>query len=68
MGLSVEVVLDPTRAKGEADEPPLACAVGKDFSKVLVPSIQQFRPGSVFHELQHIRRFLVEGAPRLVDC
>jgi len=69
IGFEIEVVVDPGRAKGvpgAAD--PMACEVEKDFARVLVAAAEQFRPCSVFHELLHIRRFLVEGAPMLVDC
>lgn len=69
IGFQVEVVVDPNRARGipgEAD--PMACKVEVGFARVLVAAADQFRPCSVFHELLHIRRFLVEGIPKLVIC
>lgn len=69
VGFPVEVVVDAAQAGEGAGEPdPLACEVGKGFARLLAPSVEQLRPGAVFHELLHIRRFLVEGAPMLVDC
>lgn len=46
----------------------MACEVDWGLARILVPAANQFRPWSVFHELLHIRRFLVEGIPELVDC
>lgn len=69
IGFPVDVVVDSKRVRGLSDEPiPLACEVEKDVARILIPSADQFPPGAVFHELQHIRRCLVEGVPRLVDC
>lgn len=69
IGFPIDVVVDPERARSVSDgAAPLACEVEKDAARLLIPSVDQFPPGAVFHELQHIRRFLVEGVPRLVDC
>lgn len=68
IGFEIEVVVEPERAKGvPGTADPMACKVEKDFARVLVAAADQFRPCSVFHELLHIRRFLVERAPMLVD-
>lgn len=69
IGFPIDVVVDPERAHSVSDEDaPLACEVENDSARILIPLVGQFPPGAVFHELQHIRRFLVEGVPRLVDC
>ncbi|MBP4049364.1 hypothetical protein J9978_07610 [Chromobacterium violaceum] len=69
IGFPIDVVVAPERARGMPDgASPLACEVEKDAARLLIPSVDQFPPGAVFHELQHIRRFLVEGVPQLVDC
>lgn len=67
MALPIEVTVDPAQAKGSPDEPdPLACQMSASFARVLVPTEGYFPAGSVLHELLHLRRFLVEGIPRLV--
>jgi hypothetical protein len=69
IGFAIEVVVAPERAKRRAGEiDPMACEVELGFARMLVSAPEQFRPSSAFHELLHVRRFLVEGAPKLVDC
>lgn len=69
IGFAIEVVVVPERASGVPGElDPMACEVEQGFARMLVSSPDQFRAGSVFHELLHVRRFLVEGVPKLVDC
>lgn len=69
IGFSIDVVVVPERTRnvvGETD--PMACEVENDFARMLVSEPNQFRSSSAFHELLHVRRFLVEGVPKLVDC
>ena len=67
MELQIEVTVDPAQAKGRPDEPdPLACQMSASSARILVPAEGYFPPGSVLHELLHLRRVLVEGVPRLV--
>lgn len=69
IGFSVDVVVDPKPVRGVLGElVPLSSKVDKDVAQIHIPSADRFSPGSVFHELQHIRRFLIEGVPCLVDC
>ena len=70
IGFPIEVVVRQRRSPRRADGViPLACEVEKNSARLLTPSVHQLSsPGAVFHELLHIRRFLVEGVPRLVDC
>jgi len=68
IGFPIEVVVVPQRAGGlPGQTDPMACEVEKDSARMLVASNDQFRPSSVLHELLHIRRFLVDGVPKLVD-
>ena len=68
IGFAVEVVVDPGRARGiPGQDDPMACEVDWSHARMLTAAPEQFRASSVFHELLHIRRFLVEGAPMLVD-
>ena len=46
----------------------MACELNLDFARILLPAPDHFQPSSVMHELLHIRRILVDGVPRLVDC
>jgi hypothetical protein len=60
IGFEIDVRADPTR-NTVAGEVELASA------RMLIPDEEAFSQEAAFHELQHIRRFLVEGAPRLTD-
>ncbi|MGU7778665.1 hypothetical protein [Burkholderia sp. PU8-34] len=69
IGFPIDVAVDPARARDLEDGPvPMACEVGPRVARLLISAADQFPPGAVFHELQHILRFLVEGVPCLVDC
>jgi len=70
IGFEINVVVDPRRVSGRPDTTyfPMACKIGSDFASILTNTSTSLRPGSVFHELLHIRRFLVEGVPALVVC
>lgn len=39
--------------------------VGASVAQILTPTIERFQAASVYHELLHVRRQLVEGVPRL---
>lgn len=69
IGIDINVVVDPERAMGEADEPaPLASDVSQHGADIFTSALDYFPDASVFHELQHIRRVLVERTPRLIVC
>lgn len=68
-GVNVVVELAPDRANILPDQPvSLACVVYPHGAKILIPAQDYFPDGSVLHELLHIRRFLVDGVPRLTVC
>lgn len=68
-GIEITVVVDPERASGSPDEPdPMACEVDEHGAQLLLGDAAYFPDSSVFHELQHIRRVLLEGVPRVVVC
>lgn len=47
---------------------PLKCEVDLQGARIITPAADRFPDSSVFHELLHIRRFLVEKVPRLTFC
>jgi hypothetical protein len=61
IGFSIEVVVNDARPP----DAPLRAMVNVSFARIDAPSRQRFLPSSVFHELLHIRRVLVDGVPRL---
>ncbi len=61
IGLSIEVFINEARPR----DAPLRAMVDVSFAHIETPSQQRFLPSSVFHELLHIRRVLVDGVPRL---
>jgi hypothetical protein len=68
-GVKIEVIIDPSRARGLPDrEDSLACEVDKHRARLLIPAPEYFSDASLLHELLHIRRFLVDGVPRIVVC
>jgi hypothetical protein len=52
------VVVDSNRTR-------MACNIDEQGAQILVADAAYFPDASVFHELQHIRRILVDGIPRL---
>jgi hypothetical protein len=67
IGTEITVVVDPTRASRSPDEPGrMGCDIDAYGAQILVGDVAYFPDASVFHELQHIRRILVEGVPRLL--
>ena len=68
-GVEITVVVDPERGSGTSDDSePMACTVDENGAQLLIADAAYFPDASVFHELQHIRRFLLEGVPRIVVC
>lgn len=68
-GVEISVTVDPSRSCRIPNEPdPLACEVAKDGAQILIPTAEVFPNASVLHELLHIRRFLLDGVPRIVIC
>ena len=69
VGFPVDVAVDPQRARHRPGEPDaLACELTHASARSLLPHQDHFPAGSVLHELLHIRRCLVDGVPRVVDC
>lgn len=69
VGFAVDVAVDPQRARHRPGEPDaLACELNHACARILTPRDDHFPAGSVLHELLHIRRCLVDGVPRVVDC
>jgi hypothetical protein len=68
-GVSIRVEVDSACRRGTHDQPgALACDVDQFEARILLPTPEYFPDGAVLHELLHIRRFLVDGIPRIVIC
>jgi len=65
----IPVVVDPERAAHIRPDGRdiLACKVNDTGARLLTPSADYFPEGGVFHELLHVKRFLVDGVPQLGD-
>jgi hypothetical protein len=46
----------------------MRCEMDEYKAEISIASTEYFPDASVFHELQHIRRFLVDGVPKLIVC
>lgn len=57
-GLEIEVAVDGKAAN-------LSVSFDGSFVRMVTPSVERFWPASVYHELLHVRRHLLEGVPRL---
>jgi hypothetical protein len=69
IGVEITVVIDPKRASNSPDESGrMGCDVTANGAQILIGNVAYFPDASVFHEVQHVRRILVEGVPRLVVC
>lgn len=67
--IEIEIQIDATRLSRSIDQKgSLACEVDQHSARILIPTAHYFPDGSVLHELLHIRRFLLEGVPRIVVC
>jgi hypothetical protein len=68
IGFEIVVKVNHHKPRRASDEPGgLECEVDQSGARILIPEPGWFPDGSVLHELFHIRRFLVEGIPLLVD-
>lgn len=66
IGFSIEVVIDSKRTARLTDGyVPMGCEFDTYWAQILAPAGQPLIAGSVYHELLHIRRFLVHGVPRI---
>lgn len=68
---NVEIIVEVTsnRVRNLPDQPvSMACEVNLHGATILIPTADYFPDGAVLHELLHVRRFLVEGIPFLIDC
>ena len=69
IGFEITVEIDSSRVNSSFDLPDtLACEVDEHSAQILIPTREAFPDPSVVHELLHIRRFLVEGIPKIVIC
>lgn len=67
-GVEITVKVDPSRASGSPDCPGrLGCKANEHCAQILIPKCDHFPDASVLHELFHIRRFLVNGIPRIIS-
>jgi hypothetical protein len=60
-GLPIDVVVNGARPANA----PLRAMISASYTRIETPSVHRFVPSSVFHELMHIRRIMVDGVPRL---
>lgn len=51
-----------------SDQQGMACEFGKRKAVIQVPADGPARRASVFHELLHLKRYFVDGVPKLVYC
>lgn len=51
-----------------SDQQGMACEFGKHKAVIRVPVDGPARRASVFHELLHLKRYFVDGVPKLVYC
>lgn len=58
-GFEIQIEVRPDKER-------MSCDCDVDFAKICTPSSSYFPDCSVFHELLHLRRFLVESEPKLV--
>lgn len=61
-------VCEPDEKARRRCHSPLKCEVDQNGARIIIPAADRFPDSSVFHELLHIRRFLVEKVPRLTFC
>ena len=69
IGFEITVKLDSASQLPKSSEPRgLRCEVDQYKAEIASASVDYFPDSSVFHELLHIRRFLVDGIPKLTVC
>lgn len=51
-----------------SDQQTMACEFGKRTARILIPDTGPPRGASVFHELLHLKRYFVDGVPKLIYC
>lgn len=69
IGFEITVKVDPTGDMHTASEHRgMRCEMDQYKAEIATASIDYFPDASVFHELQHIRRFLVDGIPKITMC
>jgi hypothetical protein len=69
IGFEITVKVDAA----EDRQPPsehrgMRCEMDEYKAEISTANTDYFPDASVFHELQHIRRFLVDGIPKLIVC
>ncbi len=61
----ISVSVDERRAARDLERRGLGCYVDEVRAEISIPTPQHFPPASVFHELLHIHRFLIERVPQI---
>jgi hypothetical protein len=66
--LDIAVVVDPSRNVGRGEGANyMGCELSECDATIITGDSAYFPDASVFHELWHVRRILVEGVPRLLS-
>ena len=66
-GVTVEVEVKPSNTSCGSYHENLSCEIQSDFAKIITPREDFFPNESVFHEALHIKRFLIQGIPQIID-
>lgn len=65
-GVGIEVILDPKQNEGgTTDNGKLAVVINANSIQLFAPTNGYFPDGAVRHEVLHVRRFHVDGVPKL---
>jgi hypothetical protein len=69
IGFEITVKVDTAEGRiPPAKQRSMRCEIDEYKAEILLASSRYFPDASVFHELLHIRRFLVDGVPKLAVC
>lgn len=69
IGFEITVRADAAiRQRLPSEHRSMRCEMDEYKAEISIASTGYFPDASVFHELQHIRRFLVDGVPKLIVC
>jgi hypothetical protein len=69
IGFEITVKVDAAEdLRPSSEHRGMRCEMDEYRAEIATASINYFPDASVFHELLHIRRFLVDGIPKLIVC